>query len=276
MDKIGFIGYGSMGSMIIKGILSHKVLKREEMIICTRTRSKLSDLEEEHPEVEIADNNASLADKCQKIFLFVGTGEVKKVIEEIKPKITLNTHIIYISAGLTIKTVESKFPGKITKVIPNITSQVGEGVSLVCHNEKVTPEDVEFINNIFKVISSVKTIKEEDFEVASDLTSCAPAFIAEILNEFTNAAIGNSEISKEDAEEMVIKTLYGTSKLLIKGGMDFDEIISRVATKGGITEQGIKVLDEKLPAMFDQLLKTTQKKHETRKKELNEIWANEM
>jgi len=274
MKKIGFIGYGSMGSMIIKGILSSNVIKGEEMIISTRTRIKLADLEEEHPEVEIANNNVSLADKCQKIFLFVDTGEVKTVLEEIKPKISLNTHIIYISAGLTIKTMESKFPGKITKIIPSITSQVGEGVTLVCHNEKVTPEDVEFFNTIFEAISSVKTIKEEDFEVASDLTSCAPAFIAEIFKEFTNVAVGNSEMSREDAEEMVIKTLYGTAKLLIKGNMDFDEIISRVATKGGITEQGIIVLDEELPAVFEQLLKTTQDKHETRKRELIEFWAN--
>lgn len=274
MSKIGFIGYGSMGSMIIKGILSSNVIKGEEMIISTRTQSKLADLEEEHPEVEIANNNVSLADKCLKIFLFVDTGEVKTVIEEIKLNISLNTHIIYISAGLTIKTMELKFPGKISKVIPSITSQVGEGVTLVCHNEKVTPEDVEFINTIFEAISSVKTIKEEDFEVASDLTSCAPAFISEIFKEFTNAAMGNSEMSREDAEEMVIKTLYGTAKLLIKGNMDFDEIISRVATKGGITEQGIKVLDEELPAVFEQLLKTTQDKHETRKRELIEFWAN--
>jgi len=274
MKKIGFIGYGSMGSMIIKGILSSNVIKGEEMIISTRTRIKLADLEEEHPEVEIANNNVSLADKCQKIFLFVDTGEVKTVLEEIKPKISLNTHIIYISAGLTIKTMESKFPGKISKVIPSITSQVSEGVTLACHNEKVTPEDVEFFNTIFEAISSVKTIKEEDFEVASDLTSCAPAFIAEIFKEFTNVAVGNSEMSREDAEEMVIKTLYGTAKLLIKGNMDFDEIISRVATKGGITEQGIIVLDEELPAVFEQLLKTTQDKHETRKRELIEFWAN--
>lgn len=274
MDKIGFIGYGSMGSMIINGILSAHVISGENMVISTRSRNKLSELKKQHPEVEIAPDNIYLANKCKKIFIFVGTGEVKGVMEEIQNEISEDTHIIYISAGLTIETFESVFPGKVTKVIPSLTSEVGEGVSLVCHNKKVTLEDMEFVKNIFGHISSVKIIAEEDLEVASDMTSCAPAFIAQIFREFTNAGISNSNLKPEDAEEMVIKTLYGTAKLLCEGNMGFDELIKRVATKGGITEEGIKVLEMRVPSVFDELFKATSGKNEFRKQALNEEWVN--
>ncbi len=50
--------------------------------------------------------------------------------------------------------------------------------------------------------------------------------------------------------------------------MSFDEIISRVATKGGITEQGIKILENELPETFDNLFKTTLDKHEEIKDKL--------
>ena len=274
MDKIGFVGYGSMGSMIIRGILSSNIIAPEDMIISTRSPNKLSKLEKEYPEIEIAPDNVSLADKCQRIFLFVGTGEVRGVIEEIKPKISEDTHIIYISAGLTIEIVESKFKGRITKVIPSLTSKVGEGVSLVCHNKKVTNEDVDFVGAVFRSFGSVKTIEEEDLEVATDLTSCAPAFIAQIFKEFSNAAVRKSNLTQEDAEAMVIKTLYGTVKLIYEGNMGFDEVVSRVATKGGITEEGIKVIQNRTPAMFDELFKVTSQKNKNSKQILNNEWLN--
>ena len=54
--------------------------------------------------------------------------------------------------------------------------------------------------------------------------------------EFTKTASRNSGFSTEETDDMVIKTLYGTSKLLFEENMDFKQLISLVATKDGITE----------------------------------------
>jgi pyrroline-5-carboxylate reductase len=45
--------------------------------------------------------------------------------------------------------------------------------------------------------------------------------------------------------------------------MEFFELIDRVATKGGITEEGVKVLNRHLPAVFDEVFEKTLAKHET-------------
>lgn len=270
MAKIGFVGYGSMGSMIIKGFLSSKVLKPDEIIISTRTKSKLDDISKEYPEIEITDNNTFLASKCEKIFLFVGTNSVKEVIEEIKDKISKNSYIIYIAAALTMENVESVFQGKITKVIPSLTSEVKEGVSLICHNKKVMEKDAKFVNKLFNTISEVKIIEEEDFEVGTNLTSCTPAFIASIFMKFSETGSKYSNFTMEETEDMVIKTLYGTVKLLHEGNMSFQDVISRVATKGGITEEGVKILEKDLPDVFDKLFKTTLDKRKKIKETLYE------
>lgn len=56
-----------------------------------------------------------------------------------------------------------------------------------------------------------------------------------------------------------MKTLEGTLKFIAENDLSFDEVISRVATKGGITEEGIRVLQVGLPetldAMFDKAIK---------------------
>ncbi|HEY8390812.1 MAG TPA: pyrroline-5-carboxylate reductase dimerization domain-containing protein [Clostridia bacterium] len=39
--------------------------------------------------------------------------------------------------------------------------------------------------------------------------------------------------------------------------MNFQDVISRVATKGGITEEGIKVFEKTLPQVFDEMFEQT-------------------
>lgn len=270
--KIGFIGYGSMGSMIIEGLLESKILKPNEIIISNRTLKKLDKIKKEYPEIDITNDNKYLSSKCQKIFIFVGTFAVKEVIEDIKDNLSSNSHIIYISAALTLKNVEKIFNMQITKIIPSLTSNVNEGVSLIHHNKNVENENAEFVNTLFREIGDIKIISEEDFEVGSDLTSCAPAFIASIFQEFAKSGAENSNFTEIEAEEMVIKTLYGTSKLLYEKKISFNELISRVATKGGITEEGVKVLEKEMPETYNKLFNVTLDKHEKIKKELNELY----
>jgi pyrroline-5-carboxylate reductase len=274
MEKIGFIGYGAMGSMIIRGILRSEVLEESEMIITTRTLNKLVDLQESYPGVEIAPDNISVAKKSTKIFLFVNTGNVKEVLEEITDYLSVKTHIIYIAAGLTIKNVEKIFPGKISKVNPSITSEVNEEISLMAHNLQVTPEDAEFVEKIFKALGEVKIVNGEEFALATDLTSCSPAFISFIMMKFVESARKQGTFTQKEAEEMVSKAMYGTAKLLQEKNLSFEEVIKRVATKGGITEEGLKVLDQGLTPLFDELFASTLKKCDKRETQLDNEYEN--
>ena len=127
MEKIGFIGYGSMGSVILNGFLIKGAIKPDQVVVSSRTASKLSDIKKQFPDIEIAPNNGVTASKADLIFIFVGTSEVKPVIEEIREFTSKDTHIVYISAALEMEVVASFFNGKITKVIPSLTSEVFEG-----------------------------------------------------------------------------------------------------------------------------------------------------
>ena len=269
MEKIGFIGYGAMGSMIIRKILSSGFLEESEIIITTRTLHKLKNLRESYPGVEIAPDNITVAIKSRKLFIFVNTGGVKDLLEEIKDHLSLNTHIIYIAAGLTMENVGKIFPGKISKVIPSLTSEVNEGISLVAHNLQVKKNDSEFVEETFKSMGKVKIIKEGQFGLGANLTSSTPAFISHILMKFTESALKNDGFTQKEAEEMVIETLYGTANLLHNTDLTLQDVITRVATRGGITEEGLKVLDRDLPSVFDELFENTLEKYEKLETELD-------
>lgn len=260
MDKVGFIGYGSMGSMLVNGFLAAGILQPDQVVVSTRSQSKLTGLLERWP-VEITDNNERVAEQSRTLFLCTKPLEVKDVLQRILPYLTSGTHLISIAASLTIGDLENLYHGKITKVIPSFTSEIGKGISLICHNELVKPEDAAYVEGLFASLSKPKIIAEENFEAAADLTSCAPGLIAAIFREFVEAGVRHSTLSEKEAAEMVMSTLYGTAKLMIERRTGFDETIARVATKGGITEEGVLVLKAKLPEVFNEVFSKTLGKH---------------
>jgi pyrroline-5-carboxylate reductase len=270
MFELGVIGYGSMGSMLLNGFLKAGVLSEEQVIVSTRTRSKLNDVKNRLPGITIADSNVAVAQQSKVVLLAVKPRDTKPVIDEILGSLPKDTHLVFISAGVTINDVEGLFHGKISKLIPSMTMETGEGVALACHNDRVEEADAKNIEKWFGTISTVKRIEESNFEVAGDLTSCAPGLLSAIAQEFMRAGLRHGSLTKEEAEKMVIASFYGTAKLIAEKGMDFDEVISRVATPGGITEEGVKVLRSDLPATFDRVFDRTMRKQETVKKAIKE------
>ncbi|MFO8148115.1 MAG: pyrroline-5-carboxylate reductase dimerization domain-containing protein [Gillisia sp.] len=262
MSKIGFIGFGSMGSMLVKGFLESGVLLQDQIIVSTRTKEKFRFLSERWPAMLLTNNNVTVAQHSDILFLCVKPLETIPLLYEIKEHIQENCHLVSIAAGVRISNLEALYKGKITKVIPSLTSEVKEGTSLFCHNCLVAQENASTLETMFQGIGKVKIINENDFEVAADLTSCAPGMIAAIFQNFLEGGLRHSDLSPETAYEMVVSTLLGTAKLLKDKKMNFSELISRVATKGGITEEGVQVLNHGLPDIFNDVFAKTLAKHE--------------
>ncbi|MFZ5946311.1 MAG: pyrroline-5-carboxylate reductase dimerization domain-containing protein [Bacillota bacterium] len=261
MEKYGFIGYGSMASMLIEGFLKSKALMPQQILISTRTKSRTQGLKEKW-QVTIVEDNIELIQNCKNIFICVKPLEVKGVLDEIAPYLNSSSCLISIAACVTLDDIGTVFKGQVTKIIPSFISEVNEGITLVCHNDKVEGQNRSDIEKLLGSISLVKEIKETDFEIAADLTSCAVGFIASIFQEFVEAGVRQSSLTTKEAEEMVRSTLYGTAKLLYRKGVSFNETIDRVATRGGITEEGVKILRKGLPFVFDTVLEKTLSKHD--------------
>lgn len=258
MLKVGLIGYGSMGSMLVASLIRSGRIKPEEMIVSTRTKSKLQDIKNLWGRINVTEDNCEAVREAKYIFICVKPLQVKEVLLEAKPYITPDTNIISIAGSVSMKFIEEVSGAKVTKLTPSLTSEAMDGISLVCHSDSVSEEERQFIETLLGGISTVKTVREEGLELAAELTSCMPGFIAAIFRNLTDSAMRQgSGITREDAEEMIIRTLYGTAKLFVEKSMGFDEMIERVATKGGITEEGVKVFDEMLPGVFDEMFRRT-------------------
>ena len=103
--------------------------------------------------------------------------------------------------------------------------------------------------------------------MGSELVSCMPGFIASIFDVICESAGKHTDIPREQIVKMVLNTVSATGDLLLKKDMSFSQTVERVATKGGITEEGAKVIYEEFPETADKLFeKTLEKRKATAEK----------
>lgn len=262
MEKIGFIGYGHMGSVLLNSILDSKAVNPENIFLYNRTIEKLNGFKDKYPDANVCDDIKTLSKNSDLIFICTSTYSVVDILKEIELKD--NQHLIFTNAGIEIKTIEKLYKGKITRLIPTITSEVFIGYNILCHNSLVEKEDKETLENILNPIGGVVELSEDQFAAGSDLTSCAPAIISEIHNIYIKVICQKSGIDFDTAEKMLNATIDGIIKLKNKTNETTQDLIDRVATKGGSTEAAVNVLRNKLPNVYDDLLTMTETSHKIR------------
>jgi competence protein ComER len=192
--------------------------------------------------------------------------DVIGVLRELRDELTPDKLLISVAVDFNLKKIASISRARATRVIPSISSERLKGVSLVVFGGNTTDLDRALILHLFRAIGYPIEVEERDLEILADLTSSAPAYISAIMRELVLAA-ARKGIDADLAERLAKETLEGTSELLAKES--FDGLITRVATKGGITEEGVKAIRSHAPAMFDELLVATRAKHELVRKKVD-------
>ena len=264
MVHLGFIGTGHMGSMLIHKFIETGVAAPGDIIASNRTREK-AELLARDLGIQLG-GNSEVASQSDFIFLCVKPMDVIGVLRELRDELTPDKLLISVAVDFNLTKITSISRARATRVIPSICSERLKGVSLVSFGVNTTDSDRVLIFRLFRAIGHPIEVEEKDLEVLADLTSSAPAYISAIMRELVIAATRKG-INADLAERLAKETLSGTSELLAKES--FDGLIDRVATKGGITEEGVKVIQKHAPVMFDELLVATEAKHELVRKKVD-------
>ena len=218
--KAGFIGTGSMGSILIEAFIHSGAFNPEQIIAGNRTIRKVELLAETYPGLHVAGSNREVVLGSDIIFLCVKPSEFKKVIDEIKEDVLSSQFIVSITSPVLIKHLEGLLPAKISKIIPSITNYVLSGATLCIHGNRMQPEDKEWLENLFAHISSPIRVSENYTRISSDISSCGPAFLAKFIQSFIDAAVEATGISTEEATLLASEMTLGTGKLLTTGGFN--------------------------------------------------------
>lgn len=264
--KIGIIGYGSMGKMLLWKFSESGNIAKPDLLVSNRTREKL---EEAMVVATIADSR-ELAGQADIIFVCVRPADLKAVLEEIKDDIKSNALLVSLNGSVSFDSIHKVIGSKTAKVIPSLTAEIGRSQTLVCFDQNVSDQDKAALKELLICIGNVIELPENEMGMGSELVSCMPGFIASIFDVICTSAQGHTQIPPEQIVKMVLNTMSATGDLMLQNDMTFEEVVTRVATKGGITEEGTKVVYEKFPDTADELFeKTLEKRRLTTEKAEN-------
>lgn len=180
---------------------------------------------------EAVGSNAELAQRADLVVLAVKPAKLEKAAAELAGA----KLVVSLLGATSLDAVEAAFPGaEVVRVMPNVGVEVRRGVLCVAGAD--APEMRELLGALGRVVE----LPDEEFDAATAVMGCAPAYLALAVEAIAEAGAG-AGLDPALARELVVETTAGTAELLRRH--DPAEVRRAVASPGGSTEAGLEALE---------------------------------
>ncbi len=239
--KVGIVGYGNMGSAFAKAV--SKAVGREKVIVYEVNKERIKEALEEG--FAVARDLYFLVKESEIVVLAVKPKDLKGVLGEIKDLLGERV-LISIAAGVDIRSIEEVVGKgkKIVRLMPNINVLVGKGAVAVVQNGNLREEELSKVLQVFSHCGSFYEIPETLFDSFTALAGSGPAFVFSFIDALALAGVKEG-FGYEEALKIAVDTVLGSAKLLGELGGNPNEWVTRVASPGGTTVEGISYLERK-------------------------------
>ncbi len=243
--KIGVIGLGNMGGAIVNGLLSSGAVKKANIIGFDSDAAKRAAAVKKYGISATTRSILEVAAHCDIVIFAVKPQNIDEVLAEIS-FYGKNRLYISIAAGITTRRIEkalARIPKpRVIRVMPNTPALVGEGISAICKGRYAAAKDLKVANEIFSSVGEVVNLNEKHFDVVTAVSGSGPAYFFYFKEALIETAVSLG-MDRVTAKRLVSKTALGSARLLIGSGQEPGVLRQRVTSKGGTTEQAIKVFD---------------------------------
>lgn len=257
--RICFLGTGSMGSAVLKGLLASGY---ESKLISATTQSELRaknlrSLGVSALSLESSpDANVLLSSDAQVVVLGVKPYKIADVLSEIREELPGDAVVISMAAGIELATMAEKLPDhkNLIRTMPNTPALVGKGVTGVAPAATASASALETAMDLFQTVGEAVQLEEKQINSLSAISGSGPAWLMFIVEKWEEVALSRG-FTKEQAAVMVRSTLIGSAELLAQTGEEPAILRKNVTSPGGTTEKIIATLEEaNLTKLFDQAL----------------------
>jgi len=223
---IGFCGSGNMATAFAKGWAGNW----SQMLFFDADSDKARTLAKELGG-EAVGSNAELAERSDTVVLAVKPDALQQAAGELANA----RSVISILGATSLGKVEAAFPeAEVGRVMPNVAVEVGGGV--LCIAGEFSPE----VREKLSLLGSVIELPDSQFDVATALMGCSPAYFALVAEALAEAGV-SAGLDEKLVEKMVIETAAGTGSLMrIRRPAD---LRIAVTSPGGSTEAGLEALE---------------------------------
>ncbi|ADU31553.1 pyrroline-5-carboxylate reductase [Evansella cellulosilytica] len=247
--NILIVGAGRMAEAIISGLV-----KKEEQLgkltVANRTdKGRLNHLKHTYNIAITEDWTKEVEDNSCIILATPPKSQEEQL--KILSGIVNGQLIITVAAGIDPTYMEKRLPNgtSVCWIMPNTGAQIGKSMSTFVCGKHVNHTERNLIHFILSAIGEAEELTEQQVHDMTAITGSAPAFVYTFVQALEKAAM-KSGVTREQARKLVTKMVSGSIAML-ESGSEPEQLISQVASPGGSTAEGLKVLEE---ANFQQII----------------------
>ena len=241
--NLGIVGYGKMGSSLVKGAINSKLLKAAGISVCDADMSRI---EQAKKDGLISVDGLKGIVRCDAILLAVKPKDMHSVLDELKCLAPPDEKLfISIAAGIKISTIESRLGGspRVIRVMPNIAASVNEAAVVYIPNRWARAEDINFVESLLKGVGlAIRLDDEAHIDAVTGISGSGPAYFF-LMMKAIEAAGRKSGLPDALLRPLVAQTCRGAGAIALQCDTSFDNLISNVASPGGTTEEALKVME---------------------------------
>ncbi len=262
MKKILIIGCGHMGQALLSFMLNKKIsisVVDPKNFINLKKIFKNKKLSFYRSLNEITD-----LIRYDFIIFAVRPSELSSVFKELNNfYIKKNCIILSIIAGKKISIFKKNIKNskKIVRIMPNMPTTIGQGMNCMVSNNFVKQRDKKEIEYIFENSGLVIWLRSEnEIDMATAVSGSGPGFVFNLIDAMIISA-KKLGFSNKVSKTLVYQTFKGSIDLLIQSKSEAYELVQKVATKGGTTEAGLKMMNQrKIQNIFNDTVKSSYKR----------------
>src|SRR6056297_1588379 len=237
--NIGIIGVGNIGGIFVDQLKKDKTIT---LYLFDKHRGKIESHEGEKSCV-ICDSTLELIRKSESIILSVKPQDSIPLLEGMKTFKFGDKTIISTITGISMDRIQKEIIAKkVARIMPNVPSAIGKGVTGVCFSEGFDATSKDAVNCILSKLGNVIEIEEKAFPAVTALSGSGPAFVFVVIESMIDIGL-KMGLSYDVSRELVLGTLIGSAQLLEARGNHPGEFRHLVTANAGTTIEGIYSLE---------------------------------
>lgn len=243
MEKVSFVGAGSMAEAVIAGIIHEKVLNHNQVYVINKeNKDRLANLHDNYGIIGSTDRKYVIKD-ADIIVIATKPFDVEQALKDIARYVEPNQLIISVVAGISTETIV-KSVGKnipVIRTMPNTSATIGLSATAMCKGKFATDEHLQQAIQLFEAIGTVSVVEEEKMHIVTGISGSGPAYIYYLVEAMEQVA-REEGLDEQTAKQLITQTIIGAGNMLQHRTEPPNVLRENVTSPNGTTAAGIATL----------------------------------
>lgn len=236
-ETIAFLGAGNMAEALIRGLLTAKLFRPDQIIAHDIRPERLEELR-----------------RTFGIRTGQPVGDV--IVGAVKPQqmsaalsaLDMRRAPLFVSiaAGIPTSRIEREIGGtpRVVRVMPNTPALVGAGATALCKGAYATDADLATAEEILHAVGITVRVDEAFMDAVTALSGSGPAYIFYVAEALVAAGL-KAGLPPAIARQLTFQTIMGAGRMLVESADSPETLRQKVTSPGGTTAAALQVLSDR-------------------------------